>query len=1018
MIDCSALADATDSRADAAAALGDAVASGPAMGPAEAIPGLLAAMNDKDKSSDKRLSGVAGVKALLEKAAVRSQPFLHTEVLPLLLTLCSDKSKDVQAAAADCLETYSKVINPYSVRVLLPHIYKGFGIKEKWTTRVAALNFLAQLTETAPSELSVCLPDIVPLISEPMTDSKKETKQAGHDAFCKVCKIVGNRDITPFVEVLADTIAKPENTPDCVHKLGATTFVQQVEAPTLAIMTPLLAKGLAHQQAVAIKRLACKITDNMCKLVEDAQDAFLFIPKLLPGVQKVFDEVPDPECRQVAGKALEVLNHLVKESEALGQKKEADALTVMQSKAPKAFEKAAPVAEFCAAMCSQLSFMRCYIPSEWTETISPFLAGVSSDAEISTMANETLEQCKKATAVKRPDEVESEDGVELCNCQFKLAYGGLILLNNAQLKLMKGKRYGLCGPNGCGKSTLMKAIANGQLEGFPSPEELKTVYVEHDIQGVAEDTPVVDFAHMVCSETKSREDVEKVLTSVGFNDERRGMPIASLSGGWKMKLALVRAILMDAKIFLLDEPTNHLDVTNVQWLVDFLNGSSSTSLIVSHDSGFLDNVCTHIIHYEQRKLKTYRGNLSEFVKKVPEAQSYYSFEAAAFTFHFPEPGYLEGVKNKDKAIMKMSQVDFTYPGTERQILGGCSLQVSMASRVACVGPNGAGKSTLIKLLTGEVKATIGTVWKHPNLRIAYVAQHAFHHVEQHVDKTPNEYIQWRFAGGEDKENQTKVDRQLSAEEEKKMKEKLVIDGQKREIEKLKGRRKHKNTYEYEVKFVGLEDDKNIYMIRDDLEDLGFEKMVARVDEEEAARMGMVSRPLTKANIEQHLADVGLDAEFATHSRIRGLSGGQKVKVVIGAAMWNQPHILVMDEPTNYLDRDSLGALASAIKEYGGGVVIISHNAEFCKTMCQEEWSVPGDGIVHITGNQYKQEKLKEQVIQDEVTDALGNTIKVKAPKKKLSRKELKAKIKERKAKLDRGDEVSSDPDGLYAEHGC
>merc|ERR1712003_527434 len=178
----------------------------------------------------------------------------------------------------------------------------------------------------------------------------------------------------------------------------------------------------------------------------------------------------------------------------------------------------------------------------------------------------------------------------------------------------------------------------------------------------------------------------------------------------------------------------------------------------------------------------------------------------------------------------------------------------------------------------------------------------------------------------------------------------------------------------------------IYMTRDDLESLGFEKMVARVDEEEAARNGMISRPLTKANVEKHLGDVGLDAEFATHSRIKGLSGGQKVKVVISAAMWNQPHILVMDEPTNYLDRDSLGALASAIKEYGGGVVIISHNAEFCKTMCQEEWSVPGDGIVHITGNEYKMEKIKQVDIQEEVTDALGNTIKVKAPKKKLSRK--------------------------------
>lgn len=91
------------------------------------------------------------------------------------------------------------------------------------------------------------------------------------------------------------------------------------------------------------------------------------------------------------------------------------------------------------------------------------------------------------------------------------------------------------------------------------------------------------------------------------------------------------------------------------------------------------------------------------------------------------------------------------------------------------------------------------------------------------------------------------------------------------------------------------------------------------------------RPLTKANVEKHLGVLGLEAEFATHAHMRGLSGGQKVKVVLAACTWNQPHILVMDEPTNYLDRDSLGALAGAIKEFGGGVVIISHHNEFTRS---------------------------------------------------------------------------------------
>ncbi len=132
------------------------------------------------------------------------------------------------------------------------------------------------------------------------------------------------------------------------------------------------------------------------------------------------------------------------------------------------------------------------------------------------------------------------------------------------------------------------------------------------------------------------------------------------------------------------------------------------------------------------------------------------------------------------------------------------LQVSLSSRVACVGANGAGKSTLIKVLTGETEATAGTVWKHPNLRIAYVAQHAFHHLEQHLDKTPNEYIQWRYAVGEDREALIKVTRQETAED-KAAKEKVhQIKGEdgtmlKLKVDKLLGRRKLKKDYEYEVR---------------------------------------------------------------------------------------------------------------------------------------------------------------------------------------------------------------------------
>merc|ERR1711988_293032 len=262
----------------------------------------------------------------------------------------------------------------------------------------------------------------------------------------------------------------------------------------------------------------------------------------------------------------------------------------------------------------------------------------------------------------------------------------------------------------------------------------------------------------------------------------------------------------------------------------------------------------------------------------------------------------------------------------------------------------------------------------------------------------------------------------SEAEEAQMKERIQFtneDGiiEKLVLEKIIGRRQKKNTYEYEIQWVGKPMDHTSWLPREKLEKCGFSKMLIRVDEKEAARAGLYARPLTQKNVEKHLEDFGLDAEFGTHNRIFGLSGGQKVKVVLAAAMWLQPHVLVMDEPTNYLDRDALGALAVAVKNFEGGVVIITHNDEFSKSVCGETWSVPGDGIVHVSGNKWQAgktstggEKLAEFKQQEEVKDALGNTMKFKGPKKTLSRKEIKDKAKRRKAYMERGEALSTDSD--------
>merc|ERR1712037_541524 len=152
--------------------------------------------------------------------------------------------------------------------------------------------------------------------------------------------------------------------------------------------------------------------------------------------------------------------------------------------------------------------------------------------------------------------------------------------------------------------------------------------------------------------------------------------------------------------------------------------------------------------------------------------------------------------------------------------------------------------------------------------------------------------------------------------------------------------------------------------------------------------------LTQAFVEQHIMDVGLEREFATHTRISALSGGQKVKVVLAASLWKAPHIIILDEPTNYLDRESLGALADAIKEFEGGVVIISHNNDFTTALCPETWVVEKDedeisrpncrGDPEWMKNALAT-KCDDQQAITEVTDAYGNVTEIKA-KKTLTKK--------------------------------
>merc|ERR1712023_523398 len=183
--------------------------------------------------------------------------------------------------------------------------------------------------------------------------------------------------------------------------------------------------------------------------------------------------------------------------------------------------------------------------------------------------------------------------------------------------------------------------------------------------------------------------------------------------------------------------------------------------------------------------------------------------------------------------------------------------------------------------------------------------------------------------------------------------------------------------------------------------------------------GIATKKLTALNIQKHLDNFNLESQFGTYSKMHALSGGQKVKVVLAAAMWMEPHVLILDEPTNFLDRDSLGALATAIKRYAGGVIIISHQREFYSALCPEVWSVV-DGKVSVSGSEWmdaaekarkkaEKEAAKTAMIgKEDKFDAFGNKIEEKNVPKKCPNNILK-KIKKQVAAMRKaGQEVWTD----------
>lgn len=927
----------------------------------------------------------------------------------------ADKDKNVVKAAKSAVDA---LYGNYPVEalgsVVIDEHARYLKGSAKWNSKLGALSTIERLIEDVPAdilELKFLL--VVPILTDMATDFKPELAKQGLKTLKKFVVVLDNLDLQNKYDLIVETLANPNKITECIKNLSSVTFVAEVTEPALSLLVPILDKSLKMSASSNDQlRQTVTVTENLTRLVNNKREIESFIPILLPGVEKVYNNASLPEVRELAGKAYAVLKDAENEKsdgkfhgritkeQAISFSK--DNLSDSLTEIPQKLLSDEVVISYIGSIVQIDANV-----NDW-KRLHEYLVMATSSEEYAAEVVANIRALFTVTTEKQ----DEDEGIEIVNADFSLAYGSRMLLNKTNLCLLKGHRYGLCGRNGAGKSTLMRAISKGQLEGFPTADELRTCFVEHKLQGSEADQDLVTFiASDADLASVGRDEIAQALLKVGFPEERLSQNVGSLSGGWKMKLELARAMLMKADVLLLDEPTNHLDVANVKWLQDYLNENTDiTSLIVSHDSGFLDAVCTDIIHYENKKLAYYKGNLSEFVKVKPEGKSYYTLTDSVVKMAFPPPGILTGVKSNTRAVARLTDVTFSYPGADKPSLKNVSCSLSLSSRVAVLGPNGAGKSTLIKLLTGETVPQEGKVEKHPNLRIGYIAQHALQHVEQHKEKTANQYLQWRYRFGDDREVLLKESRKISEDEREQM-EKLIDVGDghgARQIEALVGRQKLKKSFQYEVKWKHYLPKYNSWVPKEDLLGHGFHKLIQKFDDHEASREGLGYRELVPSVIRKHFEDVGLDGDIADHTPMGSLSGGQLVKVVIAGAMWNNPHLLVLDEPTNYLDRDSLGGLAVAIRDWAGGVVMISHNNEFVGALCPEQWHVENgevvqrgtaavdtkrfaDGAESAEGSPAP-EPVKKRADDD---DSPAN-IKVRQRKKKMTRNEKKLQAERRR----------------------
>ena len=424
-------------------------------------------------------------------------------LIPALLTLAMDKGQPVRTAVNTAMTALIKVCPVEGSRMVLDALCKTLDDAKGWRTKVAALKAMEGLVKPGAEDwVAIELGRVIPVIEHAMHDTKTEVSShvrmaeltyqvsaAAIKAATTLCGTLPNPDVIKHIAVLVSAMAAPAAVPATIKALSSTTFVAEVNAPTLAVLVPLLTRAL-KERSTDTQRMTCIVIGNLVKLVRDPTVAARYLNPLVGGVEHLAQSAAFPEIRAFAQTALDILLNAGASAAATPLPPRdiilsvTEALSVMAphldvSGLPShpslplaASLPSAPVVahvlEYQANVVADIVDLRRWDASIWEAkglgSFMKLLLGVEQGAK----ATESIRKAFMDIDKKRYSPAAEDDGSDgplLCDIQFSLAYGGLLLLNHTNLKLRRGRRYGICAGNGAGKSTLMKAIRDGKVSG-------------------------------------------------------------------------------------------------------------------------------------------------------------------------------------------------------------------------------------------------------------------------------------------------------------------------------------------------------------------------------------------------------------------------------------------------------------------------------------------------------------------------------------------------------------------------